>query len=107
MAKTYEYNPTSGCYTSIEDTADGGVVLKTIQDVQPVLDHVQRKRDSGLVDRGIKKDWWHYATIPAAVWLKWKQERGVDIFNKDHEKKVLKLINSEYPRLKNTYLKHG
>lgn len=105
MAKTYEYNDQTGTYYEIEDYKDG-VIIRTMQDVQPVLDHVQRRRNSGYNDRGIKQDWWCYASIPAAVWLKWKAEKGIDVFNRDHEKDVFRLINSEYPHLKHTHLQH-
>lgn len=102
--KTYEYNPEAGTYYELEDYEDG-LIIRTMQDVAPVLDHVADVRNSELTDRGIKKGWWKYATIPGAVWLRWKDE-GVDIFNKDQTKEVLKKINKEYPKLKNTYLNH-
>lgn len=105
MAKTYHFNNASGCYTEIEDTSDGGLILRTMQDVKPVLDHIQRRRDSGYVDRGIKKDWWNYATIPMSVVVKMRTE-GYDIFNKEQTQECLRHINQHYPYLKNTYLHH-
>lgn len=106
MRKTYEYNPEGGTYYEIEDHPDGGVIVRTMQDVSPILEQTKKVRNSGLNDGGIKKGWWKYATIPSAVWLKWKHEDGIDIFNKDHEKAVMKKINSEYPYLKNTERHH-
>lgn len=103
--KTYEYNPQSGTYYEIEDHPDGGLIIRTMQDVDPVLEHTKAKRNSGLTDRGIKKDWWHYATIPAAVWLRMRED-GIDIFNKHQTKEMLKYLNQHYPYLKNTELKH-
>ena len=103
--KTYEYNEQTGTYYETEDNADGSIIIRTMQDVEPVLDAIEKRRNSGYQDRGIKKNWWRYATIPAAVWLRWKDE-GIDIFNKDQTKEILKKINQEYPKLKNTYLSH-
>ena len=106
MAKTFEYNDQTGTWYSIEDDSSGDLIIKTIQDVDPVVDYTKRVRNEGTTDKAIKRDGiWHYATLPAAVWLKMKEE-GIDIFDKNDEKRMLKYINREVPHLKTTYLKH-
>ena len=46
-----------------------------------------------VAQRGIKNNWWHAASVPNSVILKWKKELGVDIYNKDHLPAVKKLLN--------------
>ncbi len=106
MAKTYEYNEQTGTYYEIEDHVDGGLIIKTLQDVEPVLEHVKEIRNRGTNDKGIKQNWWPYATVPAAVWLKWKSDYGVDIFDKNHQGAVLKLLNGDFKNFKRTELNH-
>ena len=51
--------------------------------------------------QGIKNNWWHVASIPNSVIIKWKKEKGVDVFNKHQWKEVQKLLNdSEYAYLR-------
>lgn len=106
MRKTYEYNDQTGTYYEIEDLAEGGIGIRTMQDVEPVIDHVRDIRNDGRNDRGIKENWWPYATVPAAVWLKWKSDYGVDIFNKNHKEAVFKLLNGDFKNFKRTELNH-
>lgn len=105
MAQFFDYNPNRGTWYETEEDADGNLTIATRQDVQPVLDHIKERRNSGLVDKGIKNGFWHYATIPAHVELEMRQ-KGVNLYNKEQTKEVLKMINRDYPYLKNTYLKH-
>lgn len=89
-----------------EDTYDGKMQVHYRQDVEPVLEYTKRSRNDGLADHGIKNDLWHYAQIPPVIILEMKFKHGVDVFNKDHLKKVFQLINSEYPALKMTNKTH-
>lgn len=84
---------------------EGNATIITRQDVKPVIDHIQRKRDSGYVDRGIKKGFWHYATIPAYVEVELRK-KGINIYNKHQTNELLKIIDRDYPYLKNTYKTH-
>lgn len=63
--------------------------------------------DADLTKRGIKNDLWKYASIPNIVIMKWKQEKGVDVFNRAHRKKVFELLNDpEWRYLKTTAAIH-
>lgn len=108
MAKTFDYSPDHGMFYEIEDNAQnpGELFIRPIQDVQPVLDFTKAKRNSGLNDRGIKQEWWHYATIPPIVQVAMK-DKGIDFHKKSHMPRVLKEINENYPHLKCTDLKHA
>lgn len=74
--------------------------------MEPLLDYTRRLRNDGTADLGIKRDMWHYAQIPPVVMMKWKNELGVDLFNKDHLPAVLKLLNTDYKYLKTTNKNH-
>jgi hypothetical protein len=100
-----EYDPVRGVETW-EDMYDGKLQVHYRQDVEPVLEYTKMLRNSGLADQGIKRDMWHYAQIPPVVIMEMRFKHGVDIFNRDHEKKVFELINREYPHLKTTNKHH-
>lgn len=90
--------------------------IEVVQDAEPFLElnKAQRNKDVGgagrLNDtdrRQIKKGWWHYARIPIGVQYQWLKDFGVDIMNPDHEKAVLRLLNSpEWNYLKTTTGRH-
>lgn len=89
-----------------EDMYDGKLQIHYRQDVAPILEHTKQLRDNDLADKGIKRDMWHYASIPPVVMMEWKNKYGVDLFNRDHEKQVFKLLNTEYKWLKTTRKMH-
>lgn len=70
------------------------------------MELAKTERIHGLTDGGIKKDLWLYARIPPVVILELKHKYGVDIFKRDHMKRALQLINSDYPHLKTTEKRH-
>lgn len=81
---------------------DGKLVVKRTQDVTPYLDANKQERNSfgdwrplsGATRRKI-------AEIPNIVVEKWMRELGVNIFDRNHAKKVQQLLNSnEYAYLR-------
>lgn len=107
-----DHNPLTGETCLFHDNQDGTFDIQHIQ-ARSVIDALldgnkEMANDTALTRRGIKQDWWKYATIPNVLIMKWKQELGVDIFNKDHRKKMFQLINSpEYKFLKTTSATHA
>ena len=77
--------------------------ILTTQNVEPVIRANKERHKTSYQRDGIKKSWMHAATIPPVVQVKWKQEYGVDIYNKDHTDKIMKLLNDPEWR----YLKTG
>jgi hypothetical protein len=47
-----------------------------------------------------------YARIPPVIVLEMRFKHGIDLFNKDHQKRAYELINREYPKLKCTDMNH-
>lgn len=94
MAKTFEYNH-DGSYHIIEDcNQTGGLIIHHNQDVEPALQWARKQRNSGQNDKGGKRDMSdlkHYATVPMGAILSMRNE-GIDFWNKDHEKDMLKWI---------------
>ena len=61
------------------------------------------QKDDEFSKKGIKDEFWMYASIPVAVQVDWLINKGVDILNKDHAKKMFSLLNDpEYAYLKTT-----
>jgi hypothetical protein len=76
-------------------------------DLEPVLDWTRALRlASEYSKKGIKRDWWHYCHIPNIIVLKLKTEYGLDVYNKNHQKRVFEVINRDFPYLKATDGKH-
>lgn len=107
MSQFLEYDPLRGLEQHQDSTyGDNRLQIHYRQDVEPVLELNKVERNNGLTDHGIKNDIWLYARIPPVVILKFKYEHGLDIFNKNHLKRVFELINTEYPYLKTTEKHH-
>lgn len=107
MSKFLDWDPIRGL-EQYEDAYEGRQQLHYRQDVEPVLELAKTERINGLADtkQFKQQDLRLYARIPPVVILKLKYEHGVDIYNKDHLKKVFQLINEQYPILKCTDMKH-
>ena len=75
-----------------------------IGDVDDVLEHNKvLQNDSDYSKKGIKQEFWKYASIPAGIQVKWLVEHGVDIWNKDHYAGISKLLEDpQYRHLKCT-----
>ena len=103
MKRLLDYDADTGIQTWHDyDHHTKETVIAEVQDVAPVLEanRVARNQGNGgakglneVAQRGIKNNWWHAASVPNSVILKWKKELGVDIYNKDHLPAVKKLLN--------------
>ncbi|MHC4702270.1 MAG: hypothetical protein ACYTFQ_17015 [Planctomycetota bacterium] len=105
MAKTYEYNP-DGSYHILEDDPQnpGALFITHAQDVGPALQWAKKQRNSGQNDLGGARDGndiKHYATVSMGAILEMRKA-GIDFWNKDHEKAMLKWIEREAPKCKVT-----
>lgn len=101
--KTFEYNPERGSYYEIEDYQDG-LVIHTRQDTTPVIELNKAERNSGKNDK--VGEFNHYARIPAAIELALRQ-KGLNIYDKNQTRQLIREIETNYPHLKVTNLKHA
>ena len=93
--QTYGYNPDSDTHA-----------LTTTEDVSGLLDALAAKRNQSMSKFGKVEEWSHYASIPPTVQIELRN-RGLDINNRDHLKRIIKIIDSEYPYLKATNKIHA
>lgn len=105
MRRVLDFNPITKESVYFEyDHATDNIVITHEQDTSEFIDHNKRLLAKNDWKKKVRKDEMvKYASVPNIVCLKWKQELGVDIFDKDHRKKVFALLNSpEYSYLKTT-----
>jgi len=107
--RVLDYDPMTGItryfdYVPENDTA----VIYSEQDVSPILEvNKALQNEPEAWKQGVKRGWAHYGHIPNIVIEKWLNEHGVDIYNKDHRKKIFWLLNQpEYRYLKTTTKMH-
>lgn len=97
----FDYCPFTGIRTDYEDTEDGGFQLRYTQDTEPVLEMNKIKRSAGRDYYAKDKDMWRVASIPIGIQMEWLTKFGVDVYNPDHEHKVVQLLNDpDYRYLK-------
>jgi len=104
MKRLLDYDPLTGITQYFHyDETDGKWGIESVQDVEPFLDRNKaRQNDENYSKNGIKNDFWHVAHIPNVVIERWLRE-GIDVYNKDHIKKVrAKLNDPDYRYLKAT-----
>lgn len=67
--------------------------IETVQDVTAILESNKKAANNGdgyTASREMK----HEASIPLGVVMLWKEKYGVDVFDKNHEAGVKRLLNS-------------
>ena len=103
MAKTSEWN--GYAYEEIEDDPQtGGLIIKIKQNVTPALEWAKKQRNSGVNDLGGARDGHdlkHYATISHGQILAMRN-KGIDIWDKNCTKDLIKEIERNYPLCKVT-----
>lgn len=110
MKKFLDFDPFTGIESTFhyDENNDTFSIEYKHPDLEPQLDCSQALANDPQYTRdGMKREWLHYAHIPTAIQLKWLYEKGVDLFKKDHQKKIWQLVNDpEYRKLKTTHLYH-
>jgi hypothetical protein len=107
--RVLDYDPLTGMTTHFDYIPETDTtVISREQDVSTILDINKALQNNEQITKdGIKEGWWQYAKIPMIVIEKWINEHGVDVFNKDHQKAVFRLLNQpEYRYLKTTTKMH-
>lgn len=104
-----EINPVTGNQEDFYfDHEAGKLVQRTRHKVGEVLERNKRQANRTIDGRkfGGGEMLHEVANIPMGVVLKWKREHGVDVFNKEHKRKMLRLLDDpEYRYLKSTTAK--
>ena len=92
--QTYGYNPDTDTHA-----------ITTHQDVSHLLDVLAERRNT-QAGFGKVEEWSLYCSIPPVVEVELRN-RGLDLNNRDHLKRICKIIDSEYPYLKATNKIHA
>lgn len=107
--KLLSVDPLTGLMTfhQYDDTTDETIISYDAPSA-PILErNKELQNDAEYTKQGIKKDFWHYADIPAMVQMEWLIQKGVDVMKKEDGKKMFQLLNDpEYRHLKVTTKVH-
>ena len=103
MSEFFEYDPLTGITTDTRwDENLQQMTLTRSANVEPVLDFAKAmSNEVGMNREGMKKGWWLYAKLPPIVILQLRA-KGINVFDKNDEKRMFEEINSHYPHLKCT-----
>lgn len=102
MAKRLiEHDAFTGVSTFHEyDPSSDTTYIQHVQDVEGILKHNKRlANDSSYKRKGIKEDWYHFASVPNVVVLELKTKHNLDIFNPDDMKKIEQVLVRDYKKL--------
>lgn len=109
MQRILDVNPLTGEWITFDYNEDGDqVTIGHHQDCTAIIeDNKLASLDIDSHRKQSKNEWALYARVPNIVVMEWRQKFGVDFFNRNHWKRVLKLINSpDYKDLKRTTYHH-
>jgi hypothetical protein len=92
--------------TWYHEQADGTFIIETRQDVAPII---ERNKALTAANDGFTptRDVARVASIPVVVQYEWLKRYGVDVFDREHEKRVRRLLNDpewRYLRTSEIYL---
>jgi len=105
MKKILDVDPMTGVTQYFHyDEISGDWGIESIQNVDPFIERNKRlQNDEEYKKRGMKNEFWHFASIPIMIQEKWLREDGIDLMNKDHWPKVKKkLMDPDYRYLRTT-----
>jgi hypothetical protein len=87
-----DHDPLSGITEYVHPKSEGGFLIESVQDVEPILERnkaLQNHHDGYTPSRDFK----HVACIPPIVELLWRSKYGVDVYDKNHQPAVRRLLN--------------
>lgn len=103
MARKFlSFNPSSGLLVTTA-YEDGRNVVKYEQDCSPIWDdNAEKRANTGRWQQGVKESFAHAAFVPDVVIVDMLTRFGVNFYDKDQRKRVMQLIETEYPKCKTT-----
>ena len=110
MKRLVDYDPINGIttYCDYNSVTDVTTVISEYDDVSANLElNKALANDPEYWAKGVKAGLAHYAHIPNSIVTKWLIEDGVNVLDRNDERKVYRLLNSpEYKYLKTTTKMH-
>jgi len=103
MAEFFEVDPLTGIRTDLSwSEHEQKMTVIRSADVEPVLDWTRSMASEvGMNRPDIKEGWWLYAKLPPIVIVQMRA-KGINVFDKNDQKRMFAEINSHYPWLKTT-----
>lgn len=109
MAAFVDIEP-NGVETWVDGDESNRLQVHYRQDVEPILERAKLIRNEGWADvkvNGRPKNFLRlYCTIPPVTIMELRNKYGVNFFNRNHLKRAMYLIDTEYPYLKTTNMRH-
>jgi hypothetical protein len=101
MKKLLDYDPLTKTSTFHEyDHSTGKTQIETVQDVRGILDHNKRlANDSSYKQRGMKEDYYHFATVPNVVLMEMMEKHHLDWRRDEDLPKIERLLARDYKKL--------
>ena len=101
MSKRFlDYDDYTQTTTYFEGNGDGSFQIIQQQDVNGILEQNKRlANDPNYKKANYKSGWNHCATIPLTILHEIMIKYNLDWTKKDHITKILKVVQSDYPRL--------
>jgi hypothetical protein len=82
-----------GIVTDVKFDNDGRIIVRSRQDVDPILDHNKTLRNHGQGRKSAMGDLGrHIATIPNSIVHKWLQE-GINVYDGEHQAELARKLN--------------
>lgn len=75
------------------DSGTDCTIIETVQDVAPILEHNKALQNADDQGWSPSRDLRRAATIPDIIVLKWRNEYGIDVFDRNHWPAVKRLLN--------------
>ena len=86
-------------YVGHYDESEDRMTIETVQDVSPYLEKNKAEILAGTINK--KAPMRKMASIPLVLIEKWLREEGLDVFNDDHQKRLMrKLHDPDYAYLR-------
>lgn len=98
-----DYDPLTGIRTFHDfDHSTNQTIITQVQDVDAILNiNKAMANDTSYKQKGIKEDWYHFATVPMLVLQQIMEKYNISIFNNDDLPKFEKILASnEYRYLR-------
>lgn len=107
MKRLFDHDPLTGVTEIFHyDWQTGDAHIETLQDTGPIIEKNKALQNNEAYSAdGIKKEMWHFASIPIVIQLMWLKEYGAanDPLKQGNEKLLFRLLNSpEWRYLKTT-----
>jgi hypothetical protein len=94
MRRHFDHDPVYGMDEVFHfDEGTGDVSIESRADVEPILDNNKRLQNDGTNGFTPSRDMKRIASIPNVIIEMWRNQLGVDLFNKDHEPAIKRLLN--------------